>query len=238
MPSASRLVQGGRSISGVLIGSLLLVHFVGLVVLKSSRGLGFELLWISHASLLLGGVAMLIGSARLVAAAFASIAVLHAIWIFDAACGVLLGRFPLGLTTYLLSADAAVLAATSHHLYLVPVLGLWLARRGPGCDEPGILGCAALSSAMFVILTLACRLLTPAPPNINFSHAVAPGSEIAVLRWFNRQSGAVYLPIHGACTIVAAIAPGAVLACRLRRLGGRSPLGVNKHVPASSLLAH
>lgn len=187
------------------IGALFLVHFALLAALKIGRGLSGEVLWISHAGLLLGGFGMLLSSRTLVATAFTAVAALHAAWMVDALGGVVFGWFPLGLTTYLLDADPLAIAATSHHLYLAPMLG-WLLLREGGFPVSSCVGALAL----IIVVTALSRAAVSPSLNVNFAHAVLPASTAEAFVWFNRQPAWIYLPIHAAVCFAGAFVPAAV----------------------------
>ncbi|MEL7472237.1 MAG: type II secretion system protein [Planctomycetota bacterium] len=198
------------------VGVVMLAHVVGLAALKLARGLEGEMLWISHVALALGGLALIVRSTRLAAMAFVGVAALHTLWLLDAAMGVATGRFPLGLTAYLLEADAWTLLGTSHHLYLTPMLAVWLRGRRV---EPG--RAAFHAAALFALLALACRLLLPAHLNVDFAHALLPQADSAVLAWVNALAAPAFLAVLtlGAATLF--FLPGALVLARLGHVAPR-----------------
>lgn len=203
------------------IGALMLAHFALLAYFKDRHGIEGELLWFSHAGLLLGGVALIARSAHIAAVAFVLVAGFHLLWIFDAAVGLTTGRFPVGGTRYLITADSATLALTSHHIYLVPLLAACLINRRvfPWSSF-------TVAAAPMAALTTASRLALPASMNINFAHAVMPESEAPVLLWFNALPTPAYLGVHALfCTLVFLV-PGAIIMKTItsaRRRPGRRP---------------
>ncbi len=195
------------------IGLVMLAHVAFLAALKTSREIEGEMLWVSHASLALGGVALLLGSVRLVRIAFASVFVLHAIWLVDCVAGLATGSFPFGLTEYVASADWQTLAGTSHHVYLVPLLWVFL-RRAPA--QPRVTTASVVLCALVFVglLTLAGRWLVPMRLNVNLAHALMPESTASAFIWFNALPAPAYLVVHLAFVLTGALIPGALIAPR------------------------
>ncbi len=215
-------------------GLLMLAHFGALAYFKRAHHIEGELLWFSHAGLLLGAVALLARSAPLVSIAFTLVAGFHALWFVDAAIGLATGDFPVGGTRYLMAADDATLALTSHHIYLVPVLAAFLVSRRA-------FPMSSIPIAALVVLGLAAasRLTLPAPMNINFAHTVMPDSETPALVWFNALTTPAYLGVHAIfCTLVFLL-PGAIIMKTLTRTPRRSaPKADPGRAQATRMLAH
>ncbi len=191
--------------SDLLLGLFLLAHVAFLILLKQARGLEGEMLWVSHVSLALAGLAFLIRSDRLAATVFILTAGLHATWLVDAICGLAFGYFPLGLTRYLLTSDWLTLLGTSHHLYLTPLVAWWLRGRTVPIR-------AALVAASILLLVLAslARVLVPPTLNVNLCQAVLPRAEWWGMVWFNHLPAPGYLAIHWAFTTAVFFVPGAL----------------------------
>lgn len=189
-----------------VLGALMLAHFALLAAFKWTRAIEGELLWFSHAGLLLGALAMLLGSTHLAAAAFVLVAGFHLLWFADASLGLATGDFPIGGTRYLLEADAATIALTSHHLYLAPALAVFLLarRRAPGA--------ALLTAAVLMVaLTAAGRLVLPASMNINYAHAVMPGCTNPAFLWFNALPAPQYLGVHAGFCLLVFLLPSVIM---------------------------
>lgn len=190
----------------LVIGAIMLVHFGAMVCFKWSRGVEGELLWFSHAGLLLGAIALLMRSTRLASLAFVLVAGFHMLWFADACLGLTTGRFPVGGTRYLLDADAATLALTSHHLYLAPTLVAFLVKRHAfhAWSIPA-------SVALMLTLSAASRLTLPESMNINYAHAVFPASPAPVFVWFNALPTPGYLGMHTLFCMFVFLIPGAII---------------------------
>lgn len=205
-------------LSRCVLGIAMLAHFVLLAALKVHIERPGEILWISHVALLLGGIGLVLARPRLVSSALISVAVLHALWLVDALCGVCLGTFPLGLTRYLLDCDLRSLAATSHHLYLAPILAAYMLRDGRPCRHAWL-----AASAVMTVVTVLSRFALPPELNVNFAHAVMPRSTDSAFVWMNQQSSPVFLTIHLSVVTTCAILPAqAVLNFVCARLAVRA----------------
>lgn len=204
---------GGRAI-GAVAGLVMLTHAALLCALKVSLSVPGEMFWISHVALAIGGLGLVLGSRDLVGVAFVAVAGLHTLWLVDLAAGLATGRFPLGMTAYVLTADWKVLLGTSHHFYLAPMLGWRAAKRG-GYSRGAFAGAAGL----LIFLTGVSRAVMPPSLNVNFAHAVLPESESPLFVWFNALPWWAYLCIHAAVYMGVFLAPGAVL---LRVLCGKT----------------
>jgi len=204
-----RLAQTREASAWAALGAFMLAHFVCLCALKLTRSIEGEILWVSHASLLITGLGLLLRSGLLVGVAFISIALLHTLWLLDAAGGILLGRFPLGFTSYLASADPLTIAATSHHVYLLPVTAWWLLTRRGTAQRASAAEAVIVGSLLFGLLTTAGRAFVPSALNVNFAHAFMPDVRVPILIWFNGLPTPAYLVVHLAvCTLILLI-PGA-----------------------------
>lgn len=226
MQTERPVTQLRRSNAAVWVGAVMLVHTALLAWLKIERGLEGEMLWISHVALAVGGAGVMIGSARLVATAFLSVAGLHALWLFDFFAGQIRGDCPLGLTTYVMQSDWATRLGTSHHLYLTPALGWWLWRRGGASDlvadvvRPGL-----SAAALFALLVTVSRAALPASMNVNFAFGVMPDSSHAAFAWYRGLATWEYVPMHTMFYTIGFIAPVAAawgLVTRMRCAGSDS----------------
>lgn len=193
-----------------VLAAALLLHFAALCWLKLTAHEPGELVWISHVTLLLAGLALMMQSSRLVALAFVSVAGVHALWVFDAIVGAITGHFPVGVTNYVETCDWATLAATVHHAYLAPVLFWWLWTRGPLAPGDWLRALAG-GVGLMTLLCLLSRLVLPAQVNANVAHALFPESTASAFRWYNRLPWWSYLAIHVPVWSVVFILPGALL---------------------------
>ncbi len=187
-------------------GLAMLAHFALLAWFKRTHNIDGELLWFSHAGLLLGALALIARSTNLAATAFILVAGFHILWIADATIGLLTGDFPVGGTRFLLTADIPTLALTTHHLYLAPILAFFLVRRRS-------MPIAALPAALILLiaLTATSRLTLPPSMNINYAHAALASSNNPALVWFNALPTRLYLPVHAAFCLLVFLTPSAII---------------------------
>lgn len=199
-----------------LVAAVPALHFAGLAALKLSRGIEGELLWLCNAGLGLAAIGLLIRSKALVGAAFINVAGLHAVWMADAVPGLISGTYPLGFTAYLAQGDMLANLSTSHHVYLCPLLWLWLRRHG------GVPRCSfALAAVFSIALIVASRVILPTAMNVNFAHAVLPGKTGSLFLWANSQPISVFLAVHCSVTCALFLVPAALLARLLSSDGPR-----------------
>lgn len=179
---------GGRT--GRWIGAVLLAQFVLVGLIKHHQGVTVEVLWMSHAGLLLGALGFLRGSLILIGTALVGTLLLHSVWLFDCLAWVATGRFPLNVTAYLATAPALSWVATSHHFYLVPLLAVTVIRAGrlPPESLPGAI-------ALYFVLTIAGRALASPALNVNFAYGVLSNIRMSWLDALNLLPGPAYLLI-------------------------------------------
>ncbi len=210
---------------------LLLAHLALLIILKSSRGIEGELLWISHVSLAITAAGFLLRSTQLLAIAFVAIAALHTTWMFDFIVGMTTGSFPVGMAMYLPRADAWTWLATSHHAYLTPLLALALWGR-----SVPVMRTFVAAVLLFTYLAIVSRLVIDPVYNVNRAHHV-------FLQWdhhFARNANALpairFLP--GLIAVVATLffAPSAI-ALRLVTRKGSDPYTINKSARSNKPIA-
>lgn len=190
-----------------MVGMVFFAHFVLLCLLKMSRGIEGEILWISHAGLLLGAMGFILRSPLLVSTAFTIVAGPHLIWNFDAVVGLVTGRFPLGATRHLLGADWLTIFGTTHHIYLTPLLALWLHQRRESTRE-----CFWLAGGIVLALMALSRFMLPPELNVNFAHAVLPENPSPAFAWFNSETTGMFLAVHMIFTFAIFLAPASAVA--------------------------
>ncbi|MEZ6209883.1 MAG: hypothetical protein R3B46_01360 [Phycisphaerales bacterium] len=190
----------------VFMGFAMLAHFAMLAWFKRTNHIEGELLWFSHAGLLLGALALIARSTNLAATAFILVAGFHILWIADATLGLTTGDFPVGGTRFLLTADTPTLALTTHHLYLAPILAIFLLRRKR-------IPITALPAALILLiaLTATSRLTLPPSMNINYAHAALASSTNPALVWFNALPTRQYLPVHAAFCLLVFLIPSVII---------------------------
>lgn len=180
------------------LGWLLLLNAALVVAAKLALNRPGDLLWFSHVGLFAAGLGLALRSDTLLAATYVGVTGLHAVWLYDAICGLCTGSFPLGITRYLLDADGWTWAGTLHHFYLAPLLVTVMFRR-PICPPRALL----IAVTAFLYLTLLSRLLLPPADNVNFAYGTTVTGHYRIVEWGNRQVPGVYLP--GLCAFVTLV---------------------------------
>lgn len=204
-PAMTARPLGGRF--GRWIGAGLLVHFaVVLCVIVFARGAPEEVLWVSHVSLLLAGAGLVSQSTLAVTTALTMVGVLHGLWMIDSLPGLLVGRFPVGATRYLLTANLWTWIATSHHFYLAPLLAVivYHHRAYPRATLP-------LAILLFLALTTFGRAFLAPATNVNYAYHIAASPEHALVARLNSLDPISYLLTLNAVVAVAMFAPVALL---------------------------
>ncbi len=198
---------------GQILGALLLAHFATLCAIKLNKGLNEEILWVSHLSLALTGVGLWIRSTNLIGASFTLILFLHALWLVDCFCGLVLGRFPLGITDYLVTADAWTWIGTAHHFYLAPLLLAAVARSRVYSIQSIV-----LAIVLFGIVSVVSRVALPEASNINSAFRLLPRLDNPAIRQFDALPAASYLALLNLVAFgvffLPAVAVGLLLARR------------------------
>lgn len=207
---------GASPWAATIAGTLLVVHFLIVVIVKLSQSVGEEVLWTSHVALLIAGIGLVRRDRLLVGTAFAVVLPLHAVWLGDAAGLWLSGRSPLGITHYLATADGPTWLATAHHFYLTPLL--WCLTARWDLWDPRAPFAAA---GIMLQLTVVARALLPAGRNINYSYQVLPAADLGLLESINGLPVPAYLLILNLGT-AALIVAGYALARRVASLRRRA----------------
>ncbi|MFG0257471.1 MAG: hypothetical protein ACF8GE_06185 [Phycisphaerales bacterium JB043] len=180
---------------------LCLAHFVGLAMLKHSLEREAEMLWVSNVSLVFVGVALVLSLPLLSKIALTLIGVPHTLWVADAAFGVLLGFHPLGMVAYLSHVDYLQILATSHHLYLLPML-LLIHHRFRSLDRVSLL--SALACYMYLVLV--CRVATDPQLNVNWVFVPFPSFTQEWIRGLDALQPALMLSaLVGVVALIAMI---------------------------------
>lgn len=180
-PGLSRKAQ-------TFIAALFLTQFFVVCAVKITKGIAPEILWTSHVSLLLATIGIAIRNPLLITTAFASICVLHFLWLVDFVAGFTTGTFPLAATVYLEQADLQTWLATLHHFYLAPIL-VWVIFKTRRCPIEAI----PLACAVFVFITAICHAATPPHLNVNYTYGINNPFEQAWIMQLNRLPKQYYL---------------------------------------------
>jgi hypothetical protein len=199
-----------------ILGAALILHFTVTCIIKFSKGVGDDILWMSHMALALAGVGLLVRSPTVVAAVLTGILFTHTLWLIDLCAWVLGFGFPLHLTYYMEAAPLSTWISTGHHLYLLPLL-LWIVIRSgryPGSALVFVL-------LIFAVLTLASFWLTDPARNVNRVHGIVPDFGFPPFLWANdlrsnepggpRGNTAFLLALNALATIILFIPMAALL---------------------------
>lgn len=188
------------------LGAACLLQFALLCFTKIHQNALCEVMWLSHVSLLIAGVALLLRRPGLLAIALINILGVHTVWLLDAAGLALTGRAPLGITAWLADADLLSWASTTHHLFLAPMLIVLVYRTRPWhWSLP--LG----SVGVFAILTVASRSFLPVANNINWAFGLLKALDHPAILTVNSLPGPLFLPALNIFTLVTMFLPAALL---------------------------
>lgn len=196
-----------------VLGILFLLHFVAVCLVKLATFAGEEIWWLSHISLLIAGLGLVIGNTSLPAAALIGVFVLHSLWLIDCAVGLVTGTFPIGVASYIQDADAWAWLATAHHFYLLPLLLILQARQL--CYPKHAL---LLSGLVYGLLTVISRLWLPPEANVNYAFVVEVLRAAPHVAWANELPAALFLIVVNAYVCVGFFFPTSVV---LQRWLGR-----------------
>ncbi len=179
--------------AGRWLGALFVIQFVVVCGIKTYKGVAPEILWMSHTSLLCAGVGLLARSRFLVGTAYVAIFCLHTMWLVDCLTLIVTGRSPLAITAYLAEADRWSWVATSHHFYLAPALAVavYRVRSLPAT-------CLLGAVAMYMVLTVVCRAVSPRGLNVNYAYGVGASPRWELIDRINLLPDTVYLLVLNA----------------------------------------
>jgi len=198
-----------------VVGALLLAQFAVTAIIKFNKGLGDDVLWMSHMSLVIAGAGLIMRRPWLVAAALTGILFTHSLWLFDLTAWLLGFGFPLRISHYMEGASLSTWVSTGHHLYVLPFL-LWIVlRRGryPWGALPAIM-------LIFVALTAMSYWFTDPARNVNRVHGIEPDFGFPPFIWANElredapnglRGNAVYLLALNALSAAILFIPMAAL---------------------------
>ncbi len=182
-------------------GAVLVGHFLFVAIRFVYLGTPEDMLWLSHAGTLVGGIGLLARSRYMVMMALVALLESHSIWVVDALCWLLLGRHPLGVTFYLDRQPWTEWLPSLNHFFTVPLLAI-AAYRSPGVERKAWLG----ASVLFVFL-LSVSAAMPAESNVNSAHRVWPGLDQTFFGQLDAWPRPVYLPALAAVMIIGNFLP-------------------------------
>jgi len=195
------------------------------VAIKIKIGQPADILWMSHVGLATAALGFFAGKPVLVTAAFIELLALHSLWLYDCLSWMIAGSFPMGLATYLTSANALVWTATAHHFFLLPLL-LVTVRVKPRHPKEALL----IAIATYLVLTCLCRAFVEPALNINYAFGVRISWEHWFWSWANRNSdGPFYLLGLNTFVTLVMFLPAYGLVCHWRRIrNGKSAKNANQ----------
>uniref|UniRef100_A0A6B2LGZ3 Uncharacterized protein n=1 Tax=Arcella intermedia TaxID=1963864 RepID=A0A6B2LGZ3_9EUKA len=98
------------------------------------RGLAgfFDVFWLCQMSCLLAGVGALLHQPKVITFTFGLISAPHGLWVLDLFLYFIIGRFPLGMSSYLIwdTTHRLELLTTTHHIWFVPLCFTILYKNG------------------------------------------------------------------------------------------------------------
>ncbi len=206
-----------------LIGAALAAFYLGVAALKFHSGEAHTLLWLCHTALALAAIALLLGRDALARAVLICMIVPTLVWWLDAGALVWTGRLLIGAIDPPETKLQAL--ATSHHLFLAPLLIAILPRRTP--DRSEIL----LAASIYALLILSAYFAAPPGANVNWSHAVLPGVDHPMVHAWNARAPIVRVPLTILGAFALFVAPGVVA---LRALPQCKPSPVTPHRRAAT----
>jgi|TARA_Y100000310_G_scaffold345729_1_gene468930 hypothetical protein len=115
----------------IYLGLFLLLHWTLLVIDRFYYTIPFNLLWISHLSLLIAAIGFLLRNNFILSGSLISVLIVHSVWIIDFISVILTGSSLTGYTSYLINLNLYRKILTSHHIYLSPLLlwALWKQKK-------------------------------------------------------------------------------------------------------------
>jgi len=197
-------------------GALLAAYYAGVVAFKTSQAETDSLLWLCHACLALGALALLLRMERLVRATAVCLIVPTLIWWLDAASLLIGGRLLVGAINP--PTSAAEWLATSHHFFLAPLLLVVLPRIAPDRGE------TRLASVIVSLLIAGAFFAAPRHLNINWAHSVLPGVDLPAVHAWNAMAPIFRIPLTIVGALALIVVPGSVVLGALDRLKREAPL--------------
>lgn len=173
-----------------IIGLFLIFHYILLIIDRYQHDMLYNLVWISHLTLLLAAIAFLTRNNLLLSGALVSVMVVHGIWIFDFIYMVVTGLSPIDYTAYVLELPTYRKILTVHHIYLIPLL-LFTLLKQKRVDLRGWY----VAALLFAFATLSSVLFVDPSYNLNCAHTTCPALLIAFpsLSFLSQLSQITYL---------------------------------------------
>ncbi|MBP89097.1 MAG: hypothetical protein CMJ64_20670 [Planctomycetaceae bacterium] len=171
----------------LVLGLVLLVQIALIVVVKLSLGRVEQLCWFCHISLGIAALGLLTRSGMLTSIALTNIVILHMLSILDLLCWKANGEFPFGLSSYVVSLRQWTRLATTHHLFLLPLLLIVFIRDGRYPRETWL-----ISTTSFVWALLITRAVTSPSNNVNYAFFVPDSLTWSGLAALNASPGEFY----------------------------------------------
>lgn len=148
-----------------LLGSLLLVSWLFIFFHHVFWSYWGYLLWLSNIVLLFSGIALLMRNNFFISGSFLAVFLMHLLWIIDFLVLLFINSAPLGFTAYLRDLATWDVFMTSHHFFLLPVLGFALYRQKVFYKKAWL-----LAGLLFLLASFSSFFLTGSNYNINCSH--------------------------------------------------------------------
>ena len=153
----------------IIIGVLIMLHWVALVIDRITHNISYNLFWFSHLALVLAAAGFILRSNLLLTTSLISILLGHGLWVFDLLVLVITGNSPLNYSSYFFDLSFYRKILTAHHIYLIPLLliTLWKQKK---ISKYGWL----LASILFAAASFLTVFFVPKEYNVNCAHFVCP----------------------------------------------------------------
>ncbi len=154
------------------IGYILLLHYILVVCIKWYFAQIHDLVWLSHASLLLSTFAFIFNSRLAYSTAITLILIPHAVWITESVIFLITDKTYFGLQLSWQEPRLLSFLGTMHHFYLLPLL-LITARSFSFHPQAWL-----HAGFTFWLLTIISSLTSPTHNNVNFVFQLLPGTPL------------------------------------------------------------
>lgn len=160
-----------------IVGLILLVYFLVLAIIRFFENIPHNVLWVSHAALLMAGIGLFMQSHLLLSSSLVLIFVPHSLWIFDLFM-LLIGVGSLKISDYLLRINTLDLVMTLHHFILLPLLTIIIWIKGKIHKHAWIVSTAYVAFLNIIIIAFT-------PYNINCAREVCDTNFLGFLYFLN-----------------------------------------------------
>ena len=153
----------------IIIGVILLIHWIALVIHRITTGIFPNIFFISHLALLLAAIGFFYRNNLLLSGSLIAVLIGHALWVIDLLKYIITGTSYWQYSAYFFELTWYAKLLTLHHVYLIPLLifALWKQKK---FNINGWL----VASLLYVSSSLISLLFLPRAYNINCAHFACP----------------------------------------------------------------